>query len=153
MTAGFFNGGKWAQMRRWMTLPLIIVLVLAILLGSGKTLADRRTANQQLAQELVEHQSYADTDPANYGYAKYIRQIIDRGHGKITVQVTRNFCRLSDNDKTNVMNQVQALARMVLTENRRISKQQAARGLEATICCQKKVIGHSRGDDHYRYRW
>ena len=137
-------------MRRWMILPMIIIVVL---LGSGGAQASRKTVNTQLAQELVDHQAYADNDPANYGYAKYIRRISDKGNGRITVQVTRNFCRLSSNDKTNVMNQGQVLARMVLIENHRISKRQAARGLDATIRYQKQVVGQSRPDDHYHYRW
>ena len=75
-------------MRRWMILPMIIIVVL---LGSGGAQASRKTVNTQLAQELVDHQAYADNDPANYGYAKYIRRISDKGNGRITVQVTRNF--------------------------------------------------------------
>ncbi|MDD6432212.1 MAG: hypothetical protein PUF79_03705 [Lactobacillaceae bacterium] len=138
-------------MRRWMILTIMAMIVL---FGSGVVQASsQKTVNTQLSQELVDHQAYADNDPANYGYAKYIRRISDKGNGRIAVQVTRNFCRLSDNDKTNVMNQVQVLARMVLVENHRINKHQAARGLDATIRYQKQVVGQSRPDDHYHYRW
>lgn len=137
-------------MRWWIILPMMIILVL---LGSSGVQASRKTANTQLAQELVDHQAYADNDPANYGYAKYIQRISDKGNGQITVQVTRNFCRLSNSDKANVMNQVQVLARMVLVENHQISKRQATRGLNATIRYQKQVVGRSRLDDHYHYQW
>lgn len=140
-------------MRRWMILPIIIIVGLLGSGGAQASQASRKTVNTQLAQELVDHQAYADNDPANYGYAKYVRKISDKGNGRIAVQVTRNFCRLSSNDKTNVMNQVQVLARMVLVENHRIGKRQATRGLEATICYQKQVVGRSRPGDHYHYRW
>ena len=142
------------MMRRWIILPMVAILALAALLGTGgRVQASKKTANTQLARELVDHQAYADNDPANYGYAKYIRRISDKGSGRITVQVTHNFCRLSSSDKTNVMNQVQVLARMVLVENYRVSRHQADQGLVATIRDQKQVVGRSRPNDRYHYRW
>lgn len=111
------------------------------------------TANQQLARELADHRAYANSDPGNYGYAKYIHQIKVAGHQRITVVVSRDFCQLSAADKTSVVDQVQALARMVLVDNHWISKNQAVRGLAVTTRYRGKVVGRSCPQDPYHYRW
>ena len=144
------------MMRRWWALlGLTVLSVSAVLLAPihATPRVSRAVVNQQLAQELADHRAYADSDPGNYGYAKYIHQIRVTGHRGITVKVSRNFCQLVADDKTSVMNQVQALARMVLVDSHWISKRRATRGLVVTVRHQGRVVGRSRPHDPYHYEW
>lgn len=60
--------------------PFIILLILSfsLILNIGNANAKQqplRNINHQLAEDLGDHQSYADSDPGNYDYAKYIQRI------------------------------------------------------------------------------
>mgnify|MGYP001851890153 CR=1 FL=1 len=144
------------MMRRWWPLLYLTMLIVGAALVApihAAPRASRAVVNRQLAQELSDHRVYADSDPGNYGYAKYIHQVRVASHRGITVKVSRNFCQLVADDKTSVMNQVQALARMVLVDSHWISKRRATRGLVVTVRHQGRVVGRSRPHDPYHYEW
>lgn len=142
--------------RHWWALLGLLALVANVAFLSpvhAEMRASPTTVNQQLAQELADHRAYADGDPGNYGYAKFIHQVRVTGHRRIMVRVSRRFCCLSAGDKTSVMNQVQALARMVLVNNHWIDKKNSARGLTVTVRCRGQVVGYSRPHNSYCYKW
>lgn len=138
-------------MQRRCLVALVLLLIAFPLMSTAR--ADAVSTNRQLARELTDHRTYADSDPGNYGYAKYIQKITYRGRDRIRVSVSTDFRRLNAADRTAVMNQVQALAKMVLVERHKIKPRQARRGLMITIASHDKVIGRSRAVNHYRYEW
>lgn len=133
----------------------MLVALLTVINGAaeGSTHQDDGATNQQLQQTLSIHQLYADADPGNYDYAKFIKKITYTGHNHITVKVTHQFVKMTNEDKTRIMDQVQGLAVQVLSNRHLLSKKSAHNGLKATIQSGNKEIGTSFSHNHYRYKW
>lgn len=106
-----------------------------------------------MKKELKQDRSYANDDPTNYGYAKYIESIKYTGGTNITVQVNGAFKEVDDDIKTDVMNQVQDLAKMVLLNDGRISNDDAKDGLIVKVNNGKDSIGTSQTLNHKKYSW
>lgn len=110
-------------------------------------------ANQALKQTLATHQEYANDDPGNYDYAKFINKIKYTGHDHIIVEVRNTFNTMNKADKRRIMDQVQGLAIQVLQNEHLITKRQAHHGLRATIQAGHEIIGKSKRDNYYQYYW
>lgn len=112
-----------------------------------------KAVNKDLKKQLKQDKSYAKSDPTNYGYAKYIESIKYTGNSDITVQVNGAFKDIDDDIKTNVMNQAQGLAKMVLLNDGKISGDDASEGLVVLINNGKNSIGTSKALNHKEYSW
>lgn len=112
-----------------------------------------KAVNKDLKKQLKQDKSYAKSDPTNYGYAKYIESIRYTGNSDITVQVNGAFKDIDDDIKTDVMNQVQGLAKMVLLNDGKISGDDASEGLVVLINNRKNSIGTSKALNHKEYSW
>lgn len=80
--------------------PFIILLILSfsLILNIGNANAKQqplRNINHQLAEDLGDHQSYADSDPGNYDYAKYIQRIYYLDRKTIIIQVKPGFQKMT----------------------------------------------------------
>ncbi|KRN59222.1 hypothetical protein [Limosilactobacillus secaliphilus] len=109
--------------------------------------------NAELKKNLQQDQSYADSNPNNYGYAKQIDRIQYTGNSDILVNVKASFKDLQPQQKTDVMNQTQNLARMVLLHEGKIDDQQSKEGLIVTVNCGDKPVGESKISNHRKYSW
>lgn len=76
-----------------------------------------KSINKDLAKNLKQDQSYADDDSDNFGYSKYISKIKYTGNGDLDIYVNGGFKDLSNDEKTDVLNKTQSLAKMVLTQD------------------------------------
>lgn len=76
-----------------------------------------KSINKDLAKNLKQDQSYADSDSDNFGYSKYISKIKYTGNGDLDIYVSGGFKDLSNAEKTDVLNKTQSLAKMVLTQD------------------------------------
>lgn len=112
-----------------------------------------KAVNKDLKKELKQDRSYANDDPTNYGYAKYIESIKYTGGTNITVQVNGAFKEVDDDIKTDVMNQAQDLAKMVLLNDGKISSEDAKDGLIVMVKNGKNSIGTSKALNHKKYSW
>ncbi|MCZ3746525.1 hypothetical protein L2520_03690 [Limosilactobacillus vaginalis] len=112
-----------------------------------------KAVNKDLKKELKKDRSYADDDPTNYGYAKYIESIKYTGGTNITVQVNGAFKDVDDDIKDDVMDHVQGLAKMVLLNDGKISGDDAREGLIILINNGKNSIGTSKALNHKKYSW
>lgn len=73
---------------------ILLVLSFSLILNIGNANAKQqplRRINQQLTDNLEEHQEYADSDPGNYDYAKYIQRIYYLNRKTIIIQVKPGF--------------------------------------------------------------
>jgi hypothetical protein len=142
-----------ATIKRWLILGIIIIGG-GLLALTGIAQANGREAVESALQEnLTQVRTYADSDPGNYGYAKYIRRIHYRGGNRCTIQVSPEFKGLSAADRTSVINQTQALAKMVLVDQGARTKKQVRAGLVVTIRAGRQTLGRSRPSQHYHYSW
>lgn len=73
--------------------------------------------NKDLAKNLKQDQSYADEDEDNFGYAKYIEKMEYSDPADLNIHVNGAFKSLSNDEKTDVLNKAQGLAKMVLTQD------------------------------------
>lgn len=112
-----------------------------------------KSVNADLKKNLKQDQSYADQNPNNYGYAKQIESVQYTGKTDILVNVNPSFKELTPDQKTNVMNQTQDLAKMVLYHDGNIDNHDIAEGLIVTINCGDKPVGESKVSDHKNYSW
>lgn len=112
-----------------------------------------KSINKDLKKNLKQDRSYADDDPTNYGYTKYIESIKYTGGTSITVQVNGAFKDVDDDVKDDVMDHVQGLAKMVLLQDKKISKSDASDGLIILINNGKNSIGTSKALNHKAYSW
>lgn len=121
-----------------------------IILASSKKY---KSINKDLAKNLKEDKSYADQDPDNYGYSKYIEKVKYTGNSDINVYVNGGFKELSESEKTEVLNQVQSLAKMVLVQNSKISSSEAGEGLILEAFNDKNSVAVSKISNHKAYRF
>ena len=112
-----------------------------------------KSINKDLAKNLKEDQSYADQDPDNYCYSKYIEKVKYTGNSDINVYVNGGFKELSDSEKTEVLNQVQSLAKMVLVQNSKISSSEAGEGLILEAFNDKNSVAVSKISNHKAYHF
>ena len=112
-----------------------------------------KSINKDLAKNLKEDQSYADQDPDNYVYSKYIEKVKYTGNSDINVYVNGGFKELSDSEKTEVLNQVQSLAKMVLVQNSKISSSEAGKGLILEAFNGKNSVAVSKISNHKSYHF
>lgn len=112
-----------------------------------------KTVNKDLKKELKQDRSYADDDPTNYGYSKYIESIKYTGDTNITVHVNGAFKDVDDDVKDDVMDHVQGLAQMVLLNDGKISDDDAREGLIILVNNGKNSIGTSKALNHKKYSW
>ena len=112
-----------------------------------------KSINKDLAKNLKEDQSYADQDPDNYGYSKYIEKVKYKGNSDINVYVNGGFKELSESEKTEVLNQVQSLAKMVLVQNSKISSSEAGKGLILEAFNGKNSVAVSKISNHKSYHF
>ncbi|WP_267201302.1 hypothetical protein [Limosilactobacillus kribbianus] len=142
-------------MRRkdWQILLTVLISLGTVVTGNGVQAASRRAVATALQQNVVQVRTYADSDPGNYGYAKYLRRINYDGGNQCTIQVRSTFEGLSAAARTSVINQTQALAKMVLVDQGVRTKKQVAPGLVVTIRAGHQVLGQSRSGNYYRYTW
>ena len=109
--------------------------------------------NHQLAQELSEHQSYANSDPGNYDYAKFIKSIKYVGNHKVIVYVNHGFAKMHNADKNSIMQQVNALIKMVLQSNNQNFVGKGNRKLLIIIKNGHTKIGQSTRANSQTYKW
>ena len=112
-----------------------------------------KSINQDLKKNLKKDKSNADNDPTNFGYTKYIESIKYTGNTSITVNVNGAFKDLDDDVKTEVMNQAQDLAKMVLYQDNKISKSDVSDGLVIMINNGGNSIGTTKMLNHKDYSW
>lgn len=112
-----------------------------------------KSVNKDLAKNLKQDQSYADDDSDNYGYSKYIEKIKYTGGSDINVYVNGAFKDLSSSEKTDVLNKVQNLAKMVLIQNDKISTSNAKEGLIIEAFNGKNSIAVSKISNHKEYHF
>ncbi|MCR5525091.1 MAG: hypothetical protein K6F18_05470 [Lactobacillus sp.] len=127
---------------------ILLVLTFSLILTIGNANAKQRSLrriNQQLTDNLEEHQEYADSDPGNYDYAKYIQKIYYRDHKTIIIQVKAGFQKMTKNDKTSISNQAIALTRSVQSNNDK-------RPVTIKVKRNKKVIGLKKPNQK-NYQW
>lgn len=134
---------------------LVVFISLSLLAVGNSAMASTKyqQVNADLKQTLSQHQSYADTDPGNYDYAKFIQKIQYRGDGNMIVKVNPGFRRMSRHDKDQVMNQVQALAKMIVINDQEYSTKKINHGLKATIKERQSIVGRSRPHHPDQYKW
>ncbi|MBA2914459.1 hypothetical protein [Limosilactobacillus frumenti] len=137
------------------TFAIIIIPLLVWMIATPADAANRQQtiANHELKQDLATHQAYANDDPGNYDYAKFIKKIKYTGHDHIVVEVKNSFSTMNKADKTRILDQVQGLAIQVLQNNHLITKRQAHHGLKATIRTGHAIIGKSKHSNYYQYSW
>lgn len=138
---------------KYFSILIIICLGLIVCPITVSASQNHQIINHDLQQSLVTDQAYANDDPGNYDYAKFIRQVRYTGNGRIMVVVNAGFNKMSKVDKTRIMEQVQGLAIAVLKHHHRISNKAAKQGLTATIRVGQSTIGRSQNNNHYQYRW
>lgn len=109
--------------------------------------------NHQLEQELAEHQSYANSDPGNYDYAKFIKSIKYVGNHKVIVYVNHGFAKMNKADKNSIMQQVNALIKMVLQSNNQKIVDKDNRQLLIIIKNGHSKIGQSTRSNLQTYKW
>lgn len=109
--------------------------------------------NKDLSKNLREDQSYADQDTDNYGYSKYIEKVKYTGNSDVDVYVNGAFKDLSNAQKTNVLNKVQNLAKMVLVQNDKISSSDIKEGLVLEAFNGKNSIAVSKVTNHKAYHF
>lgn len=130
--------------------PFIILLILSfsLILNIGNANAKQqplRNINHQLVEDLGDHQSYADSDPGNYDYAKYIQRIYYLDRKTIIIQVKPGFQKMTKSDKTSISNQAFALTRSVQSND-------CSHPETIKVKCNKKVIGLKRATQK-NYQW
>ncbi len=140
------------RLQRWLIL-IIALLVGGCLIGNGDVQASRNAVNQALQQNLTQVRTYANSDPGNYGYAKFIQHLYYCGGNRCLVQASPELRRLHPADRTNVVNQTQALAKMVLVDQGACTSKQVRAGLQLTIKIGRQTVGYSQVNHHYRYHW
>lgn len=116
---------------------ILLILSFSLVLNIGNANAKQqplRSINQQLAEDLGDHQSYADSDPGNYDYAKYIQKIYYRDHKTIIIQVKPGFQKMTKNDKSSISNQAYALTRSIQSNSDK-------RPVTIEVKYNKKLIG------------
>lgn len=136
-----------------LTIILMPFLIWFTVLPTDAASRQYTVANQELKQTLATHQEYANDDPGNYDYAKFINKIKYTGHDHIIVEVRNSFNTMNKADKRRIMDQVQGLAIQVLQNEHLITKQQAHHGLRATIQAGHEIIGKSKQGNYYQYYW
>lgn len=127
---------------------ILLILSFSLILNIGNANAKQqslRRVNQQLTDNLEEHQEYADSDPGNYDYAKYIQRIYYLNRKTIVIQVKPGFQEMTKNDKTSISNQAAALTRSVQSND-------CSRPETIKIKCSKKVIGLKKPTQK-NYQW
>ena len=127
---------------------ILLVLTFSLILTIGNANAKQcslRRINQQFTDNLEEHQEYADSDPGNYDYAKYIQKIYYRDRKTIIIQVKSGFQKMTKNDKTSISNQATALTRSVQSNNDK-------RPVTIKVKRNKKVIGLKKPTQK-NYQW
>lgn len=127
---------------------ILLILSFSLILNIGNANAKQRSLrriNQQLTDNLKEHQEYADSDPGNYDYAKYIQKIYYRDRKTIIIQVKSGFQEMTKNDKTSISNQATALTRSVQSNNDK-------RPVTIKVKRNKKVIGLKKPTQK-NYQW
>lgn len=127
---------------------ILLVLSFSLILNIGNVNAKQqplRRINQQLTDNLEEHQEYADSDPGNYDYAKYIQRIYYLNRKTIIIQVKPGFQEMTKNDKTSISNQAAALTRSVQSTD-------YSRPETIKVKCNKKVIGLKKPAQK-NYQW
>ena len=133
---------------------LTLLTSLGIVMGGNQVQAtSSRAVDTALQQNVTQVQTYADSDPGNYGYAKYLRRINYDGGNRCTIWVYSEFKGLSSADRTSVINQAQALTKMVLVDQGVRTKRQVRPGLAVTIQNGRQILGRSRSGNYYRYVW
>ena len=130
--------------------PFIILLILSfsLILNISNANAKQqplRNINHQLAEDLGDHQSYADSDPGNYDYAKYIQRIYYLDRKTIIIQVKPGFQKMTKSDKTSISNQAFALTRSVQSND-------CSHPETIKVKCNKKVIGLKKATQK-NYQW
>ena len=130
--------------------PFIILLILSfsLILNIGNANAKQqplRNINHQLSEDLGDHQSYDDSDPGNYDYAKYIQRIYYLDRKTIIIQVKPGFQKMTKSDKTSISNQAFALTRSVQSND-------CSHPETIKVKCNKKVIGLKRATQK-NYQW
>lgn len=154
--------------RVWFWILVVIVIFLAIGANGSKTNNSTSSkdqtsktkskpkyaeVNKDLAKALKKDQSYANDDPTNFGYAKYIESIKYTGGSDITVNVNGAFKDVDNDVKTDVMNQTQNLVKMVLLNDKKISDDNAGEGLVVLVNNGGNSIGTSKALNHKEYSW
>lgn len=140
------------KLRHWLIF-IIVLLIGSCFIGETKARASYHKVNQALQQNLIRVRTYADSDPGNYGYAKFIQHLYYCGGNRCQVQVSPEFRRLRVTDRSNIINQVQALVKMVIVNQGACSADQVRPGLRLTIKIGRQTVGYSQAKHHYRYYW
>ena len=130
--------------------PFIILLILSfsLILNIGNSNAKQhplRNINHQLDEDLGYHHSYADSDPGNNDYAKYIKRIYYLDRKTIIIQVKPGFQKMTKSDKTSISNQAFALTRSVQPND-------CSHPETIKVKCNKKVIGLKKPTQK-NYQW
>lgn len=112
-----------------------------------------KSVNKDLATQLKQDQSYAENNPDNFGYSQYIEKIKYEGNTDINVYVNGGFKDLNDDEKTDVLNQVQGIAKMVLLNDNKISDSDAADGLVVEAFNGKNSVAVSAVFNHKAYHF
>ena len=85
--------------------------------------------------------------------SKYIEKVKYTGNSDINVYVNGGFKELSESEKTEVLNQVQSLAKMVLVQNSKISSSEAGKGLILEAFNGKNSVAVSKISNHKSYHF
>lgn len=109
--------------------------------------------NKDLAKNLKEDQSFADEDSDNFGYSKYVEKVKYTGNSSINVYVNGGFKELSNSQKTDILNKVQGLAKMVLVQDNKISNSEAGEGLVLEAFNGKNSVAVSKISNHKSYHF
>jgi hypothetical protein len=127
---------------------ILLILFFSLALNISNANAKQqplRSINQRLAEDLGDHQSYADSDPGNYDYAKYIQKIYYQDRKTIIIRVKPGFQKMTKNDKSSISNQAYALTRSIQPNNDK-------RPVTIEVKHNKKLIGIKK-PTQTNYHW
>lgn len=145
-------------MKKFLSLLAIIIFCSGLVFVSSPSPSAKANnkyykISHQLDQELTEHQSYANSDPGNYDYAKFVKSIKYVGNHKVIVYVNHGFAKMNKTDKNSIMQQVNALIKMVIQSNNQKIVDKGNRQLLIIIKNGHTKIGQSTRAISQTYKW
>lgn len=107
--------------------------------------------NDEFAKTLSENQSYAESGNSSFDFAGYISKIEYTGDKKVTVYVYSEFNNLSDEQKKDVLDNVQGLVQLPLLDAKAITNEDCRNGVFLTVNLGNETVGHSKATDYKEY--
>lgn len=114
---------------------------------------DYSTINKEISDTINENKKYAEQGNSSFNGYSYIDKVEYVGNGNIDVYVYSEFNSLSDEDKTNLLNEIQGTVQMPLLDHNEISNDECKEGLFITAKLGDNSVARSKVTNHKEYKF